>query len=350
MRCTPSGRVQTLSAQQLYQDFLQLVEAGSTKWDLSNQQIQPELLIELFRLMREGSRSCHKSLALDLSANRLEMATAADFTVILKAMLEDNLLRLWVRFGYDIQISALKQAMRDVHAEDLYTNRITVSAPWAPASLLQIAHELKLSNDEMTISNDLQLKRFNAAEKIPQRKESFAKLKQMRQGRDTDDRLIEEGVTQAIADALQDADVILPSRYIYKSIVGDLDGLVAGRYKDQLVVVLIEAKNNMDALWKKAMAQLHQAKHHWEHLASCVPEELDESDLADYEAMHMNDLRNYEVMFGFGGLKFSNEVVNKHFADFHTGWFYVQANSSGQFAVQTVLPASAAAAEEEATV
>lgn len=188
-----------------------------------------------------------------------------------------------------------------VSAEHLYTNRITVSAPWAHSGLLEIACELK-------VSNDLQLMRLAASEKlaskIQQRKDPAEDLKQMTHYRDTDDSLIEEGVTQAVADVLQGGVIILSSRYTFKGAAGDLDGLVAGRYKDQQVVVLAEAKHNMKTNWKKAMDEHFQANKHWKKLPSSVAEELEESDRAGYEAMQMYDLLASTIMLGFGGSKF----------------------------------------------
>ncbi|KAK9839051.1 hypothetical protein WJX74_008490 [Apatococcus lobatus] len=189
-------------------------------------------------------------------------------------------------------------------------------------------------------SNDLQLKQLAAAEKqvseTQQCKDPPEELKQVGQCSSTDDRRIEECVTQAIASVLQNGVIILPSRYIFKSAAGDLDGLLAGHFKNKPVIVLVEAKHNMDTLWKKAKDQLFQAKHHCERLASSVAEELDESDLADYKAMQMNNLRDNRVMFGFGGLNFSKEIVNKHLANIQIGCFYVQANTSGRFVTKTV--------------
>ena len=191
-----------------------------------------------------------KALAIHLNANRLELVTCDGFVEVLLALLQDRLERVWVCFGYDIPIKALKAAMVITHAEQLYGNRVSVSAPWAnPCNISELARELK-------VSNDTQQKQLAASQKqiaqLQQRTDPTEQLKQMKHYRDTVDQLVEECVTQAVAEELQDAEVILPTHYTFKGAAGGLDGLVAGVHQGQAVVVLVEAMHNMDANWKRA--------------------------------------------------------------------------------------------------
>ena len=75
-----TGRVLMLDAQQLY---LELAKAKAPVWDLSNQQVFPQLLRELFKFMRESTQRCQKALAKNLDAHRLGNATTADFTLVM---------------------------------------------------------------------------------------------------------------------------------------------------------------------------------------------------------------------------------------------------------------------------
>ena len=68
-------------------------------------------------------------------------------------------------------------------------------------------------------------------------------------------------------------------------------------------------------------------------MASSVAEERDESDLADYEAMRLDDVRKSTIMFGIGSSDFSEETMSKHFADVPIRCFHGQANTSGRLLV-----------------
>ena len=96
------------------------------------------------------------------------------------------------------------------------------------------------------------------------KKDPTEQLRQMKGYRDTDDLLIEEGVVHAVAELLEDGEVIIPSRYTYQSTAGDLDGLVVGQWEGRMVVVLVEAKHNMDTQCRQAQKELFLSLDHWE--------------------------------------------------------------------------------------
>ncbi|GLC70931.1 hypothetical protein PLESTF_001047900 [Pleodorina starrii] len=174
-------------------------------------------------------------------------------------------------------------------------------------------------------------------EKQEAKKDNSEQLKQMQGYRDTDDRLIEEGVARAVAELLEDGQVIFDTRYTYQSTVGDLDGLVVGCHDGCNVVVLVEAKHNMDTHARKAQSELFASVKTWEWLKGLSAEEResDETVLADYQALHVADYCERAVVLAFGGSKFSESVVKKQF-NLQMPWIYVVANSMGKFKAQTL--------------
>jgi hypothetical protein len=77
--------------------------------------------------------------------------------------------------------------------------------------------------------------------------------------------LSEKYVVKAVANAMKDA-LILNYNYNFGNEVGELDGLVAGTWNSEEVIVFVEAKHNMDNAWKKAKKQLRSALLYWQKL------------------------------------------------------------------------------------
>lgn len=258
-------------------------------------------------------------MAIDLNANRLESAKVDDFKVVLKVLAKKRYLR--VRFGFEIFVPYLMQAMED-EKMDVFGKEVVLNSPWTDQSLGKFTWEQRRAND-------LVEKRL---EKQEAKKDRSKQLNQMQGYRDTDDRLIEEGVAHAVAEMLEDGQVVFGTRYPYQSAVGDLDGLVVGRHEGLEVAVLVEAKHNMDTQYRKAKSELFASVEHWEWLKGLSAEELeaDESVLADYEALQLAEYGEREVMLAFGGSKFSEGVVEKHF-NLQKPWIYVVANCKGKF-------------------
>ena len=138
-----------------------------------------------------------------------------------------------------------------------------------------------------------------------------------------DDRLI-EGVTNAVKAVLTDGDIVVSNRYEYQGAAGDLGGMVVGRWRDEDVVVLVEAKHDMDWYTKKAKNGLKRSQLYWQQLVSDVIVD-DDAMLADYRVLNVSKYKHHKVMFAFGGSKFSEEVASK-FDDVSTPWFRVMAN------------------------
>lgn len=318
-----------MSAQDLLEEFdRKASNQASFIWDLSNHSIQPDLLKELFTLMSQRKEPLHATAAIDLDGNRLSAATADDFAEVFKAMEQPPLHRLLVRFGYEVFIPNFVKAQQTAQEEGRLGERATLASPWASSTML--AGQLK----------DLiaaQRKQLGVAEKrlakLEIRKDPTEQLRQMKNYRDTDDRLIEEGVTLAVADFLQQPSVILLSRYEYQGQQGDLDGLVQGIYKEEEVIVFIQAKHNMDSSWRKAKSELINAHQYWQELLSTDIQDpnVDSNLAADYITLCVDENRKKKTMFAFGGAKFTEAFAMSKFKELQQQCLYVVTNTHGDF-------------------
>jgi hypothetical protein len=124
---TGSGNVTQITFVDLVEEYVELVAMKASLWDLGNQAIHPSLLKDLFGQIRNLSPP-QTTLAVDLTANQLQMATSADFEVVLKVLKDMN--HLWVRFGFEINLEALDAALQTQEAESLLTTRLFVDSPW----------------------------------------------------------------------------------------------------------------------------------------------------------------------------------------------------------------------------
>jgi hypothetical protein len=266
-------------------------------------------------------------MGIDLVTNRLESVKVEDFKVMLQVLAKKPFLR--VRFGFEVFMPNLKQAMEEANMLDVFGGQVVVNSPW-------IDHSLRAFAWAQRRANNLMEKRL---EKQEAKKDISKQLKQMQGYSDTDDRLVEEGVAHAVAELLEDGQAIFGTRYPYKSAVGELDGLVVGRHDGRDVVVLVGAKHNMDTQARKAQSELFASVAHWEWLKrlSAEERESDESVLADYQALHLAEYGERAVVLAFGGSKFSESVVKKQF-NLQVPWIYVVANSVGKFKAQTPPP------------
>ncbi|GLC35273.1 hypothetical protein PLESTM_000302100 [Pleodorina starrii] len=191
--------------------------------------------------------------------------------------------------------------------------RVTVNIPRSTRSLMTLALEQRKAND--------------LAES------RLAKLEeQMKRFRDTDDRCIEDGVAGVVAEKLGEGEVVV-TQYDFKGEAGDLGALVVGRWEGKDVIVLVNAKNNMDTFYRKALAELSGAMRYWEKLKNLSAEELEEEDAlaSDYHKLQLANYSSYSVMLAFGGNKFSKHVAQTKLAHLQTPWFYVVADPTGRF-------------------
>jgi hypothetical protein len=220
-----------------------------------------------------------------------------------------------VRFDFEIFVPYLKQAMVELGHSDWYGERVAVNQPW------------EYSLGKILAGTNTRLAALEAT------KTNKEELAQMRSYRDTDDLLIEQWVTHAVAEFLDQGQVVHPCRYVYKGTGGDLDGLVVGRWLGKDVVVLVEAKHNMDTVVKRAQSELFASEKYWKELAGLSRDDLAAADSAtveDYTALRVSEYKQRSVVFAFGGCKFTDEAAGK-FKFIKTPWLRVTPNLKGKF-------------------
>lgn len=192
------------------------------------------------------------------------------------------------------------KAQQKAQQERPLGERATLDSPWASsASLLasQLNDLIAVQPKQLGVA-EAQLAKLeackDATEQLRQIKSYCEQLRRMESYGDTDDRLIEEGVTLAVAGFLQQSSVILFSRYEFQGQQGDLDGLVWGVYKGEEVIVFIEAKHNMDSSWRKAKSELLNAHRYWQELLSVQIQDpsTDINVVADYMELCVEENRN----------------------------------------------------------
>jgi hypothetical protein len=134
-------------------------------------------------------------------------------------------------------------------------------------------------------------------------------LKQVRQRNDNADRVLELSISQAVYEALDEPKkLVIEERYKFlEQDMGDMDGMVVGKFKGNDVIVFIEAKTNMDSCYNKATKELDACLRYWELLCS------GEGHPDDQQHLHVSDYKEHEVMFAFGGAKFGSATQRKAF-------------------------------------
>ena len=148
---------------------------------------------------------------------------------------------------------------------------------------------------------------------------------------------IEEYVTEGVAEILEDPDVVHDSKYTYSGHAGGLGGLVFGRFRDRPVVVLIEAKHDMSEQVTKTRSELLSSESYIRELRNFDydAEDADPQIGADYRALRIDEYRDHEIMFAFGGLVFSDEAATR-LAHIRTPWFRVMPDTNTKKFVATL--------------
>ena len=104
--------------------------AGSAYWNLSNQNITPEILMALLEKLSESPQKT--PLCLDLDGNRLGAVDVVGFKKVFEFLCFDNLHYVSVRFGYDVFIPHYNKAWSEMTNEQriLLKNRVSVDIHW----------------------------------------------------------------------------------------------------------------------------------------------------------------------------------------------------------------------------
>ena len=145
----------------------------------------------------------------------------------------------------------------------------------------------------------------------------------------------EEKVARAVAELLEDGEVIRTC-YEFQSAVGELDGLVVGRWRGRDVVVLVKATRDMNRWGRKAWSELCASVKHWSSLKESSSQERDSDETlrADYQALRVAECGERDVVLALGCETFSESVFTRYFEfgfDMKTPWIYVAADSARNF-------------------
>ena len=143
--------------------------------------------------------------------------------------------------------------------------------------------------------------------------------------------------TEGVAEILEDPNVVHDSKHTYSGHAGGLGGLVFGRFRDRPVVVLIEAKHDMSEQVTKTRSELLSSESYIRELRNFDydAEDADPQIGADYRALRIDEYRDHEIMFAFGGLVFSDEAATR-LAHIRTPWFRVMPDISAKKFVATL--------------
>lgn len=220
-----------------------------------------------------------------------------------------------------------------MNATDLFdTDRLTLGWTESEVQLGHLAAKAFAEDRVLQLTSAITALNTNIQKLVV--RDPSEQLRQLKAYKDTDDRLIEEAVTYAVADRVGGT-VVLATRYEYQGEGGDLDGLVVGSWQGQDVVVLVEAKHNMDSSFTKAKKELFASQKYWESLSTRGFDELEDAEKADWEAMHVGEYGARKVVLAWGGSKFSEDTVKKHFK-ICMPWFQVVPDMKGKFAASYV--------------
>ena len=224
--------------------------------------------------------------------NRLGPLTAAEFKNLFVELLTPNLHLLHLRFGYDISFSNFIKGREMLTREEAITlsDRAIFIAPWSSPT------------------DDLNR---NLVKRIDQVQEaSSAEFRKSINGYiATEAGLLEKYVVKAVANAMKDA-LILSYSYNFDNEVGELDGLVAGTWNGEEVIVFVEAKHNMDNAWRKAKKQLSSALLYWKKLIN-IDLEREPDYAVDYGGLCIKEYGHRKPMYAFGGAILSPKIILK---------------------------------------
>ena len=273
-------------------------------WNLRDRNIDSNLLTSLFqRILNLVSESI---LEIDVSANRLGTMTEEQYSSILGSLAKCPNMR--IRFGYDIFIPALEKAM--VSLSDTEKLRIHVDFPFES---LRLAAE-QVRETAVNLENERKMREETA--EIP-----FTKAKCNE---------VEQQTARSIASYVNGS--VVRTSYKYKRQVqgycGDIDGLVTGSYFGRPVVVICEAKANMDGNEHNARAikQLEENFERWQHYKHLSDKATEETPWLEYDAgnvtskkaddidmlaLDFKTLANFDVIFALGGGAFSKSTVER---------------------------------------
>lgn len=202
-----------------------------------------------------------------------------------------------------------------------HEGRLTV----APTSHHRDIEEMLVAVKQTTKTVD---KFVKTTERSLKSKASRESIEGMKGFIDTDARLFEESVVEAVYEYLEDSEIIQPGRYSYANNSGDVDGVVVGILDDCPCVVFCEAKHNMNKNVSKAIVELTSAEKYWSKLSSLNDNDEEyESCQNDIIALRVDEFKSRKILFAFGGAIFSDSTDEEIRKRFKMPWIKVALKS-----------------------
>lgn len=115
-----------------------------------------------------------------------------------------------------------------------------------------------------------------------------------------DSDTLECQVAYAVKDVLESGEIVIPSHYDYAAHPSGLDGMVAGVWKGEKVVVFIKTNHNLKTSLTKARCELMSTLQYWNELITSQGYSRVFKD--DYKTMEVENYCMCKPMFALGGV------------------------------------------------
>ena len=270
--------------------------------------MQPDFALALFREVDKfPAEAPFGSVLLDLSDNQLGTMGEEELLELLRVIQRHDW--LVVRFGSEVNAVALGRAVDQL---GLGLNRVHIDMPWRNAELSALGVSLRVTTDAVATPES----RVRAQSPQPSL---------LRTQRPTPRASHPPGYRrwpQAWRDASRTAMSLRPTtsgkaaRLLPGHLATYLDCMVVGRLPggEQRVVVLGEAKLNLQKNWVEALNQVLLNVGHWDALCQLVGdpsqgEEPTTGDLKDIERLGVRELADLPVCLALGGASVPGPLV-----------------------------------------
>jgi len=296
---TRSGRAVTLNTAL---DMFRRAQssAGHGYCDLSNLCMQPPFMEALVaHLPEEQSGSWEGSVTLDLSENRLGSLDEAQLRALAKALKARPWLR--VRLGFEVMAPRVLAALEVEGMGACFGSQVCVDRPWENPTNRRLGEAIA-KMDELL------------GKVVGDGRQYEGHIR-------TQSAALEHEMAAAVASMLEKGAVITASyrwAHTQQGRPGDVDGIVIGEYRGQEVVVICEAKTNVQADVGNAVRQVRANAERWGDLceASCGGDSSDdaitqadrEAGAKDLAALRVAELRGRRVMLAIGGQVFPSDL------------------------------------------
>ncbi len=299
-------------------------------YDLSNCQMTSSVAIAMFAGVCEAlmDADIHKlrstPLYVEMTDNRLTDMKKDGFACILKTL--EQFPWMCVRFGYEIMVHNLQEAMAEDGAETMMNTRVYVERPWDIPSNRRLADaiaDLAVTNKKLEKLENLdqimsELKKSN--EKVCDvAKRSYTDIQHCIKTQATS---LEYQMAEALVEFLPNSRIVAVNRkfkYEVENSIGDIDCVVEGEFEGRQVVIIGEAKMNIPQKKKLAADQLQVLLARWKDMYARLWEAKDDPDLAaDIAELEVERLGERPIVFAVGGLVFppeDDEYFTKRFGN-----------------------------------